>query len=142
MHGPATAAPNDASVRLQVIASGCVPILRPRPHVRCAAGHDSGSTGSGSCRFRSGTRYRVAARNSQKHPEWVSHLGLFSRTKGLHFRDITGRMWEGVVPTYAKVRGVRRPGMLEYPIAQIVFFGLVLGVVGMVLVVLNRMLNA
>jgi hypothetical protein len=32
--------------------------------------------------------------------------------------------------------------MLEYPIAQIVFFGLVLGVVGMVLVVLNRMLNA
>ena len=51
-------------------------------------------------------------------------------------------MWAGVVPTYAKVGVVRRPGMLEYPVAQIVFFGLVLGVVGMVLVMLGRMLKA
>lgn len=32
--------------------------------------------------------------------------------------------------------------MLEYPLAQLVFFGLVAGVVGMVLIMLARMLRA
>jgi hypothetical protein len=46
------------------------------------------------------------------------------------------------ITAHAKLQDPLEDNMLEYPLAQLIFLGLVAGVVGMVLIMLARMLRA